>query len=613
MPTTTSLRSARSLFLFTLLVAMLLLTVGVGSTMTSSSATASAEKHAELSLIIQAADFQTAIDAARAAGGEITPELPIIQAVAATVNTEGQRLLEARGDLQLHVNHQLEMANTPGSGLSGGASDEDSAAPADAAPGDEASDSTDASARYNIRRTPLNHHITAIEADELHDDWILGRGVTVAVVDSGLTPFDGMVYGANGRNRLLAQYDALEDAWYHGYYASWVDTDGYGHGTHVASLAVSSAFDNKGTYQGAAPNAGLVAVKIFDEQGLGSYADAIRGLSWVLACAEYYGIRVVNLSFSAPVRSHYWQDPLNQAVMELWNAGVMVVTSAGNQGPEPLSIGVPGNVPYVVTVGASTDIGRAKRTILDEVIPDYSSAGPTTEGHIKPDMVAPGGHIYGFLDRNTTLASLYNSDRKRRDYQKLSGTSQASAVTAGAAALLISDKPWLSADDVKCRLLATARGALNEDGTPAYSVFTQGAGLIDVEAALDSHRSGCANVGLDIRSDVLDIAHFGGPANLANDGTYFLEGFDPINGLLWDGTFVESTAYQWSTGQIWADAYQWSTGQIWADTYQWSTGQIWADSVINFDWPSAVSQNDQTGLPSGLSSPAGANAWMPHR
>ncbi len=63
----------------------------------------------------------------------------------------------------------------------------------------------------------------------------------------------------------------------------------------------------------------------------------------------------MNLSLSATPQSFYWQDPLNQAVMAAWDAGIVVVVAAGNRGPAPMTIGVPGNVPYVITVGAVTD------------------------------------------------------------------------------------------------------------------------------------------------------------------------------------------------------------------------------------------------------------------
>ncbi len=95
----------------------------------------------------------------------------------------------------------------------------------------------------------------------------------------------------------------------------------------------SSALDETGYYRGIAPDADLVAVKAFDARGQGTYANVIRGLDWIVTHKDDYGIRVVNLSFSAEPRSRYWDDPLNQAVMAAWQAGIVVVASAGNTGP----------------------------------------------------------------------------------------------------------------------------------------------------------------------------------------------------------------------------------------------------------------------------------------
>ena len=102
----------------------------------------------------------------------------------------------------------------------------------------------------------------------------------------------------------------------------------------------------------------------------------IRGIDWVVANKDAYDIRVLNLSFSAAPRSNYWDDPLSQAVMAAWEAGIVVVASAGNTGPAPLTIGVPGNVPYVVTVGAMTD-NYTPADPGDDVLASFSAAGPT--------------------------------------------------------------------------------------------------------------------------------------------------------------------------------------------------------------------------------------------
>ena len=82
-----------------------------------------------------------------------------------------------------------------------------------------------------------------------------------------------------------------------------------------------------------APMVRLVEVKAFDANGVGTYADVIRGIGWLVAHRAQYNVRVINMSFSSPPQSYYWDDPLNQAVMAAWKAGIVVVAAAGNSGP----------------------------------------------------------------------------------------------------------------------------------------------------------------------------------------------------------------------------------------------------------------------------------------
>ena len=131
---------------------------------------------------------------------------------------------------------------------------------------------------------------------------------------------------------------------------------------------------------------GLVVVKAFDADGQGGYADVIRGIDWIVQNKDVYGIRVLNMSLSAPPRSHYWDDPLNQAVMAAWEAGIVVVASAGNGGPDPMTIGVPGNVPYIITVGAMSDNFTPGDGSDDRaaVAPDATAAGDQPGGSVMP-------------------------------------------------------------------------------------------------------------------------------------------------------------------------------------------------------------------------------------
>src|ERR1019366_6410941 len=203
-----------------------------------------------------------------------------------------------------------------------------------------------------------------VGADLLAAQGINGAGVTVAVLDSGILRANPanefLTVDLNGAPRIPAQYDAINNVLVDAAHpCATCANDGYGHGTHVSSLILSSNTVDpvlQGQPQGIAPMAKLISVKAFDGTGTGSYASVLNGLNWILAHKSTYGaIRVVNLSFGAAPQSFYWNDPIDQAVMKLWQAGIVVVASAGNFGPDPMTISVPGNTPYVITVGAMTD------------------------------------------------------------------------------------------------------------------------------------------------------------------------------------------------------------------------------------------------------------------
>jgi len=135
----------------------------------------------------------------------------------------------------------------------------------------------------------------------------------------------------------------------------------------------------------------------------------------------------------------------------------------------------------------------------------FSSAGPTVEGFVKPDMVAPGGHARGLMHTNTYLATTYPEFHDGAKYFMMSGTSQATAVVSGIAALLLQDEPWLTPDEVKGRLMSSARPASYSGGSLAYSVLQQGAGLVNAYDAVHSNTAHVANRGLDIDAEVNHI------------------------------------------------------------------------------------------------------------
>ena len=312
-----------------------------------------------------------------------------------------------------------------------------------------------------------------------------------------------------------------------------------------------------------APDARIISIKAFAEDGTSSYATVIRAIDWVLTNRTQYAIRVLNLSLGAPARSRYWDDPLNKAVMRAWQSGIVVVVSAGNSGPLPQTVGVPGNVPYVITVGAMTDNFTNNKN--DDLLASFSSAGPTFEGFVKPDLVAPGGHVWGFMATYDKIAVDHPTYMNNGDFFQMSGTSQSAAVVSGVAALVLYQNPGLTPDQVKCRIIASGKPAVNNDGTLAYTVFQQGAGLVDARKAVYGTQNNCANQGLNIAAVRNGSQHFKGRAIQLADGTFSL---------------TAPNSYVWQDSYVWGDTYIWPDGALWTDTYIWPDSYVWCSLLL---------------------------------
>ncbi len=282
-----------------------------------------------------------------------------------------------------------------------------------------------------------------------------------------------------------------------------------------------------GSFKGIAPDANLIAIKAFDVEGQGDMLDIVRGIQWAVENREEFGIGVLNLSFASRPRWDYWLDPINQAVMRAWAAGITVVAAAGNEGPEEMSIGSPGNLPYVITVGAITD----SWTTLDrndDYIPDFSSRGPTPNAHIKPDIVAPGGHITGVTRPGSTITRDHPEYTLQTGEFVMTGSSQAAALVSGIAALLLQMEPDLTPDDIKCKLTSSAEPAINRDGLLAYSPFVQGHGQVNATRAVTLGKTGCGNSDLDIHKDLAGTEHYQGPAIVLEGGLVSLPGLEEM-------------------------------------------------------------------------------------
>jgi serine protease AprX len=321
-----------------------------------------------------------------------------------------------------------------------------------------------------------------------------GAGIGVAVIDSGITAYhDDLTY--TGTSTLVRVKNGQRVAAFVDFVnGRTVQYDDNGHGTHVAGIIAGNGKGSHGARAGIAPAAHLVGLKVLDDDGMGVISDVIAAFDWVIANKTAYNIRVVNLSVGAAVTESYKTDPLTLAAKRAVDAGVVVVTAAGNLGKNRNGvtqyggISAPGNAPWVLTVGASSHQGTVTRG--DDVIGGYSSRGPTAvDFEAKPDVVAPGTGMVSLADPAskmylTKAAFLLTGSLLRpfKPYLSLTGTSMASPVVAGTVALMLQANPSLTPNMVKAIIQYTAQ----EYGP--YDSLTQGAGFLNTRGAVQLAR-----------------------------------------------------------------------------------------------------------------------------
>ncbi len=470
-----------------------------------------------------------------------------------------------------------------------------------------------------------------VNAQVAWQQWGLdGTGVGVAVIDSGVTAV-GDLYWWIPSNQTYGSRVVYSQNFVPG----TTDTsDQYGHGTHVAGIIAGAGWFSTGsnfthTFKGIAPNANIINLRVLDQNGAGTDSSVIAAIQTAISLKSTYNIRVINLSLGRQVYESYTLDPLCQAVEAAWNAGIVVVVAAGNQGRNDSAgtegygtIAVPGNDPYAITVGAMKTAGTPTRS--DDTIASYSSKGPTAYDYVvKPDIVAPGNQVISTLAPNASLLSsptdVYlteyssystttstgsggNTKNNKKNstsslstvttntispsYMRLSGTSMATPVVSGAAVLLLQQNPNLTPDQVKARLMKTASKnfpaystvtdpTTGINYTDYYDIFTIGAGYLDIAAALSSN-------------DLADASAVS-PAAVFDPSTqsvYLVTGQGVVWGdssswatsLVWGtNVFVNGTAVLWGSGVCWGSSTSagfsvvWGTGVVWGDTSNQAT------------------------------------------
>jgi serine protease AprX len=323
-----------------------------------------------------------------------------------------------------------------------------------------------------------------VRADAAWRRGVTGRGVTVAVLDTGVAPTVPDLAGRlvqvtddpTGRTAPCKNLSGELDC-----------SDRYGHGTFIAGLVAGNGASSGGQWKGVAPEASILSVKAAGADGSADVSNILAAIQWVVSFKERYNIRVLNLSLGTDSTQDWQVDPLNYAVERAWAAGMTVVVAASNNGPDPRTITKPADDPWVVTVGATDDRGTA--TLGDDQLPDFSGRGPTAHGVAKPDVVAPGAHVISLRAPGSTIDTRYPY-YVDGSYRRGSGTSMATGVVSGVVALMLQAQPNLTPDRVKYALAATARDAASSDP------MAVGAGVADASAAAFSPPAGAANQGL---------------------------------------------------------------------------------------------------------------------
>jgi len=288
---------------------------------------------------------------------------------------------------------------------------------------------------------------------------LIGQGVTIGIIDTGVDYTHPDLGGCLGQGcKVIGGYDFVNE--------DEDPADDYGHGTHVAAIAAGD-----GTLRGVAPGASIVAYKVLDEYGSGTWEAVIAALERAVDPNQDGDtsdhLDVVNLSLGG---SGDPDDPASRAVDRAAQGGVVVVVAAGNWGPWPGMIGSPGTARRAITVGASWHTA--------DWLTDFSSRGPTSIGTVKPDLTAPGDEICAARSQDIGYDTCLDERHVR-----LSGTSMATPHVAGVAALLLQKQPTWSPDQIKYALRSTAV-TRRELGNPNET----GHGRVDALAAASLSR-----------------------------------------------------------------------------------------------------------------------------
>jgi len=396
-----------------------------------------------------------------------------------------------------------------------------------------------------------------------------GQGVDVAVIDSGVVPVEGL----NAPGKVVLGPDLSWES----QNPATAHLDTYGHGTHVAGLiagrdaTAAAPYTDPSHFTGIAPDARIVSLKVADAHGVADVSQVIAAIDWVAQHRDDapLHIRVLNLAFGTDSTQSWRYDPLAYAAEAAWRLGVVVVVSAGNGGTASESLTDPAYDPNLLAVGAADTQGTLSTG--DDTVATFSSTGRSRHA----DLVAPGVHMVSLRDPGSYVDQTFGTTGQvGLRFFRGSGSSQAAAVVSGAAALLLSQRPWLTPDQVKQVLVDSAQRLAGQPAT------RQGAGELDLHAAF-TQRAHDVDGGGPVALGTGTLEGSRGTSHVSINGVE-LTGERDIFGHAWDSAAMaraEAKGSTWSggtwNGSTWSGS-TWS-GSTWSGS-TWS-GSTWSGST----------------------------------
>ncbi len=509
-------------------------------------AAAPAQAATKATVLVRALPGQEAVaeTSARAAGATVGRHLGVLNGFVAEVPGGAATLAGAPGVAAATPNATVQLLGSQAAGVSS-----------------DYSPSTDDYSLYNLET------ITGVKG--FWRNGFTGQGIDVALIDSGTVPVDGLTGGkvVNGPDLSFESQGRLRNL------------DTFGHGTHMAgiiagrdSAAQAGSYANDGTnFLGVAPDARLVSLKVADAHGSTDVTQVIAAIDWVVQHAHDPGmnIRVINLSYGTDGAQSWTLDPLAYAAEQAWKAGIVVVAAAGNSGRSTGRLNNPAANPYVIAVGAADPNGTPQTNYWS--IPSFTSSGNSDRD---PDISAPGVHVVSLRAPGSYIDTNYGAAGAAGDrFFRGSGSSQATAFVSGAAALLLSQRPQLSPDQVKL-MLNNSGGPLSPQSGQADQAGRVGLRLRNV--TVPSSTAAAQNFGTSTGTGTLDGAR--GSAVLELNGVRLTGDRDIFGRAVrtadWARAAAAGTAWNGGTfnGTTWA-GNGWSGGSWTAGTW---TSNTWA-------------------------------------